>query len=180
MHSFLTRFVIWYYFLYIANCFKKKNGQDLFTPNWRIGSSYINIKYLGSWNSLKLHPAVFCRVQWFFRALTSMAVWLWKLGYGYVITPKSFVGKYLLIHVLNSVPLNQSLLVRYARWLMRQRYWQKTIWDKCNFQGDYSRFIPSVTFGVLSLLAGLLGLLLPETANRKLPETLLDAEEFKM
>ena len=63
---------------------------------------------------------------------------------------------------------------------MCQRYWQKTIWDECHFQGDFSRFIPFVTFGVLSLLAGLLGLLLPETTNRKLPETLLDAEEFGM
>ena len=44
--------------------------------------------------------------------------------------------------------------------------------------GDYWAPFPFVIFGVNSLLAGLLALLLPETHGATLPETIEEGEEF--
>ncbi|CAH1779040.1 unnamed protein product [Owenia fusiformis] len=44
--------------------------------------------------------------------------------------------------------------------------------------GTFSRFAPSIFFGLVSLLGGFIVLLLPETRDRPLPETLEDAERF--
>ena len=38
--------------------------------------------------------------------------------------------------------------------------------------------LPSLIFGIMGLASGLLTFLLPETLNRKLPETIADAEEI--
>ena len=38
--------------------------------------------------------------------------------------------------------------------------------------------LPSVIFGVFGVLSGVLTFLLPETLNRKLPDTIQDAEEI--
>ena len=38
--------------------------------------------------------------------------------------------------------------------------------------------LPSVIFGVMGVLSGLLTFLLPETLNRKLPDTIAEAEEI--
>ena len=38
--------------------------------------------------------------------------------------------------------------------------------------------LPLVIFGTCSLIGGLLSLLLPETLNKKLPETIQDGEQF--
>ena len=46
------------------------------------------------------------------------------------------------------------------------------------FQAKYSKFVPLVAFATLSLIAGLLTLILPETNNRQLPETLEDGDRF--
>ncbi|CAH1799763.1 unnamed protein product [Owenia fusiformis] len=43
---------------------------------------------------------------------------------------------------------------------------------------NFNRVIPTVIFGALALLAGVLVLLLPETRDRDLPETIDDAENF--
>ena len=40
--------------------------------------------------------------------------------------------------------------------------------------------MPLVLFGVLTLIGGLLALLLPETHNQALPETIEDVEERKI
>ena len=45
-------------------------------------------------------------------------------------------------------------------------------------QRDVSKFAPLIVFGVSSLLAGALALLLPETMGKNLPETLEDGESF--
>lgn len=50
-------------------------------------------------------------------------------------------------------------------------------------QGDYvggemGQAVPLVTFGVSAIVAGGLSLLLPETFNRKLPETIEDGINF--
>jgi OCT family organic cation transporter-like MFS transporter 4/5 len=45
---------------------------------------------------------------------------------------------------------------------------------------DLGEALPMVIFGCASLVAGLLTLLLPETVNRHLPETIEDAERFHL
>lgn len=47
-----------------------------------------------------------------------------------------------------------------------------------NLLADYWRPLPLVIFGSLALLSGCLALLLPETLNKKLPETIKDGERF--
>jgi hypothetical protein len=45
-------------------------------------------------------------------------------------------------------------------------------------QTEFGFFVPPLMFGVAPLLAILLCLLLPETANAKLPDTLEEGEDF--
>ncbi|XP_045198044.2 organic cation transporter protein-like [Mercenaria mercenaria] len=47
-------------------------------------------------------------------------------------------------------------------------------------EGDMGHALPMVVFGGASIVAGILTLLLPETVNRPLPETIEDAEQFDM
>ncbi|XP_076436845.1 organic cation transporter protein-like [Babylonia areolata] len=47
-----------------------------------------------------------------------------------------------------------------------------------NVGGRFGRVVPLVVFGGLAVLAGLLALYLPETLNRTLPDTLVDAVNF--
>ena len=47
-----------------------------------------------------------------------------------------------------------------------------------SFQSYYGRSIPIIIYGVMSIIAGLLALLLPETKGQNLPETLEDGENF--
>ena len=44
--------------------------------------------------------------------------------------------------------------------------------------GYLGRALPLVVFGGFSVLAGLLSLILPETLNQKLPETIEDGKHF--
>ena len=43
---------------------------------------------------------------------------------------------------------------------------------------DYWRPGPLIVYGLLAFSAGILSLLLPETLNKKLPETIEDGEKF--
>ena len=43
---------------------------------------------------------------------------------------------------------------------------------------DYWRPGPLIVYGLLAFSAGMLSLLLPETLNKKLPETIEDGENF--
>ena len=45
-------------------------------------------------------------------------------------------------------------------------------------KGSFGVALPSLVFGVLSVLAGIFALFLPETLNKKLPETVADAKNF--
>ena len=44
--------------------------------------------------------------------------------------------------------------------------------------GTTGKAIPLTLFGVVTFVAGLLTLILPETLGKKLPETIEDAENF--
>jgi OCT family organic cation transporter-like MFS transporter 4/5 len=44
--------------------------------------------------------------------------------------------------------------------------------------GEYWRPLPLIVYGVFAFSGGLLSLLLPETLNRQLPETIEDGENF--
>lgn len=44
--------------------------------------------------------------------------------------------------------------------------------------GSFGKALPLIVFGGLSVLAGLLSLILPETNGRILPETIQDAINF--
>ena len=44
--------------------------------------------------------------------------------------------------------------------------------------GDYWPPGPLIVYGILAFSAGMLSLLLPETLNKKLPETIEDGEHF--
>jgi OCT family organic cation transporter-like MFS transporter 4/5 len=45
-------------------------------------------------------------------------------------------------------------------------------------QGDHWRPLPLLIYGALALCGGLLSLLLPETLNKKLPDTIEEGELF--
>ena len=47
-----------------------------------------------------------------------------------------------------------------------------------NMVADYWRPGPLIVYGGLAFLAGIFSLLLPETLNKKLPETIEDGEQF--
>ena len=47
-----------------------------------------------------------------------------------------------------------------------------------NMVADYWRPGPLIVYGILAFSAGILSLLLPETLNKKLPETIEDGERF--
>ena len=44
--------------------------------------------------------------------------------------------------------------------------------------GNFGKTLPLVIFGTFALLAALLALILPETLNRSLPDSIKDAEDF--
>lgn len=46
------------------------------------------------------------------------------------------------------------------------------------FQSDIWPPLPHILYGTCSLVGGLLSLLLPETLNKKLPETIEEGEQF--
>ena len=46
------------------------------------------------------------------------------------------------------------------------------------FQSTYYKTLPYIVLGALSVFGGLVCLLLPETANQNLPESVADAERF--
>ena len=45
-------------------------------------------------------------------------------------------------------------------------------------EGDFGTALPLIIFGGLSVIAGLLSLILPETKGKILPETIADAQQF--
>jgi OCT family organic cation transporter-like MFS transporter 4/5 len=47
-----------------------------------------------------------------------------------------------------------------------------------NMLGEYWRPLPLIVYGVFAFSGGLLSLLLPETLNRQLPETIEDGENY--
>ena len=44
--------------------------------------------------------------------------------------------------------------------------------------GSFSKILPLLVFGVTSMIAGLSALMLPETGNTKLPDTLQDIKRY--
>lgn len=47
-----------------------------------------------------------------------------------------------------------------------------------NLLGEYWKPLPLIIFGATAFIGGLLSLLLPETLNKQLPETIADGEKF--
>ena len=45
-----------------------------------------------------------------------------------------------------------------------------------NLQGAIHAGIPAIIFGIVATMAGLLSLMLPETLNRKMPESVAEVE----
>jgi len=45
-------------------------------------------------------------------------------------------------------------------------------------QGKYASWIPDIVFSTLAVVTGVLALLLPETLNRPLPETVKDVQSW--
>ena len=56
--------------------------------------------------------------------------------------------------------------------------YRDTLFQNELINSDLGEALPMVIFGSASLAAGLLTLLLPETLNRNLPETIEEAERF--
>lgn len=46
------------------------------------------------------------------------------------------------------------------------------------FQSHIWQPLPLLIFGVLALIGGLMSMVLPETLNKKLPETIEEGEQF--
>lgn len=46
------------------------------------------------------------------------------------------------------------------------------------FQDSFDKRLPSVIFGAIAVTSGLLALVLPETLNQPMPQTLEDGEKF--
>lgn len=71
-----------------------------------------------------------------------------------------------------SAPYIVDLLV----WLLKTLTWAR--WKCFFFQGAIHPAIPVIIFGAFSASAGMLSLMLPETLNRKMPESVAEVEEW--
>lgn len=74
--------------------------------------------------------------------------------------------------------MQTNIVARVATCLSCYILWKHRSNSVLLLQDSFDKRLPSVIFGAIAVIAGLLALVLPETLNQPMPQTLEDGEKF--